>query len=155
MDPPSADYQKVDTINTEANEAYTEIAFISSLNQNRYDQLINDLHNAFKMGWDEYPKEPTSAYDPSMNWKGETWSVAVPNNDGLEFLTDNIGQDGDMHTTYGSVIPTRDRNPLGHHICVMKHYTKTSPERYKSNTSGKKEKQTGTYPKAPATQERA
>ena len=72
MDPPSADYQKVDTINTEANEANTEIAFISSLNQNRYDQLINDLHNAFKMGWDEYPKEPTSAYDPSMNWKGKT-----------------------------------------------------------------------------------
>ena len=82
-------------------------AFLSDLNHNRYGHLMNDMHNAFKMGRDEYPKTLTSVYDFAINWKGNTGSVTVPSNDVVAFVTDYIGQDGDVQATDGSVILTR------------------------------------------------
>ena len=67
MDPPNADHKHVETAKTEANEAYKEIAFLSGLNQNKYGQLINYIHNAFRMGWSEYINDLTRAYNLAIN----------------------------------------------------------------------------------------
>ena len=48
---------------------------------------MNELHNAFRMGWVKYPKTLTSAYYLATNWKGDTGSIGVPPNDGVEFVT--------------------------------------------------------------------
>ena len=48
------------------------MALLSGLKQGRYGVLLNDLHNDLQMGRDEYPKILTSAYDLSINWKGNT-----------------------------------------------------------------------------------
>ena len=39
------------------------IDFLSGINQNIYGQLMNEIHNVFKMGWDEYTRDLTSAYN--------------------------------------------------------------------------------------------
>ena len=38
---------------TVTEEAYTDTAFLSGLNNTRFGALLNDLHNAFFMGRDE------------------------------------------------------------------------------------------------------
>ena len=48
-------------------EAYMATAFLSGLNNARYGALLNELHNAFYMGRNEYPKTLTSAYDLAIN----------------------------------------------------------------------------------------
>ena len=47
-------------------------AFLSGLNRARYGVLLNELHNAFRMGRDEYPKTLTAVYDLAINWEGDT-----------------------------------------------------------------------------------
>ena len=81
MDLTNTDYQQVETENKEAKETYTKIYLLSGLNYNRYIQLINYLHNAFRMVCDNYPKDLTSAYELAINCKGNTVYVAVPPND--------------------------------------------------------------------------
>ena len=117
MDPPNADDKQAETANTEANESYIEVTFLSGLTQNKYGQLINYIHNDFRMGWDEYPNDLTRAYNLDINWKVEAGYVAIPPYYGLDLLTENIVQDSDMHATYGSVILTRDRYQVECHIC--------------------------------------
>ena len=48
------------------------MAFLSEINNARYEALLNELHNAFCMGRDEYPRTLTYAYDLEINWKGDT-----------------------------------------------------------------------------------
>ena len=47
--------------------------------------LINDLHNAFRMVRNEYPKTLTSAYDLAIKWKGDIKEYSVAPNNGVEF----------------------------------------------------------------------
>ena len=51
--------------------------FLSGINSARYGALLNYLHNAFRMGCNEYPKTLTSAYDLAINWKGDTKGIGV------------------------------------------------------------------------------
>ena len=48
---------------TETEEAYIAMTLLSGLNRARYGVLLNYLHNAFRMGRDEYSKTFTAAYD--------------------------------------------------------------------------------------------
>ena len=52
-------------------------AFLSGLNNSIYGALLNELHNAFHMVRDEYPKTLKSAYDLAINYKGDTKGVGV------------------------------------------------------------------------------
>ena len=85
------DVQQIETAKSESKDAYTVVAFLFGLNQNSYGQLMNDLHNTFRMGRYEYHTYPTTDYDLSKNWKGNPASTAVSPNNGVAFLTKNKG----------------------------------------------------------------
>ena len=46
---------------TTTEEAYMATAFLSGINSARYGVLLKELHNAFHMGRDKYPKTFTAA----------------------------------------------------------------------------------------------
>ena len=129
MNPTDSYDPQVETAKTEAKEAYMAIDFLYVPNHNRYGHIMNKLHNAFRMGWDKYPKDVISTYDLAIKCKGGTVSMAVPPNDGVDFLTDDRGQDRDMHATDGSIILTRSGEPMECHIYVMKHSNNRCPNR--------------------------
>ena len=94
MDPPdAADDQQVETVKTESKDAYMEILFMSGLNHSMIGQLINDLHNSFRMGRNKYPKDITADYYLEINWKGGSTYISVPPNNGVAFLNFYRGQD--------------------------------------------------------------
>ena len=68
-DPDGHTYDKKSAAKNATKEAHMATAFLSGLNQGRYGVLLNDLHNAFWMGCDKYPKTFTAAYYLSINWK--------------------------------------------------------------------------------------
>ena len=74
-------------------------AFLSGLNSARYGVLLNELHNAFYMGRNKYPKTLTSAYDLAINWKGDTKGTDATPNDGVAFATES--KEADVHATDG------------------------------------------------------
>ena len=43
------------------------MAFLSVINSARYGVLLNELHKAFHMGRNEYPKTLTATYDLAIN----------------------------------------------------------------------------------------
>ena len=65
--PSGAKNQQIETAKTEAKEDYMPFAFLSGTNIHRYGMLMNELHNTFSMGWDEYPNTLTDAYDLAIN----------------------------------------------------------------------------------------
>ena len=138
--PPNTKYQKVETTKKYAKEDYMEVFFPSGLNHNRYVQFMNELHNAFRIGQDYYPKMIISVYGLVINWKGNTGSVAVHQDDGVVIVTDDRGKDGYMHATDRSVILTRYVNPVECHICGLKHFSRNFPGRENSYTQGNKYK---------------
>ena len=73
--------------------------FLSGLKRAIYGVLLNDLHNVFRMGCDEYPKTLTAAYDFAINWKGDTKGDSVTPNDGVAFSTKS--EEADLHATNG------------------------------------------------------
>ena len=91
--------QQVETRKTEAKDAYISTALLSALNHNRYGNLMNTLHINFRMIQNEYPKDLTTAYDLTINWKKELTSMAIIPINGLDFLTDDRVQDEEVHTT--------------------------------------------------------
>ena len=109
---PNADDSEVDTAKTKSKKAYMSISFMSDINHNRYGQLRNKLHNAFRMVWYAYPKDLVNTYDLAISWKGKTEYMAKPTNDGVDFLTDDRLKDGDVHVIYGLVILTRSGKPV-------------------------------------------
>ena len=109
-------------------------AFLLGLKNARYRALIDELHNAFYIGCDEYPKILTSAYDLSINWKGDTKGVGVTPNDGVAFTTKSEG--AYIHTMYG-VKMTQTGKPVICHICGKNHYNNRCPDR-EDRTPGKK-----------------
>ena len=48
--------------------------------------LLNEKHNAFHTGRDEYPKILKAAYDLAINWKGDIKGIGVMPNDGVAFF---------------------------------------------------------------------
>ena len=107
-------------------EAYMATAFLSGLNNSRYGALINNLHNAFCMGHDEYPKTLTSSYDLAINWKGYTKGVRMTPNDGMAFTTEE--EEADVHATDG-VNMARTGKPVICHICGNNHYSNRCQDR--------------------------
>ena len=92
-------------------------------------QTDNEIHNAFRMGQDDYSKTLTSAYDLAINWKGDTGSVAITPNYGVAFINDDRGKYSNVHTTDGSVILTMFGDPVECHICGLNQYTNKCPSR--------------------------
>ena len=123
------------TYKTAIEEAYMDTAFLSGMNNARYGALLNDLHNTFRMGHNEYPKTLTSAYNLSINWKGDTKGVGVTPNDGVAFTTES--EEADIHITDG-VKMTQTGKPVICHICGKNNYSNICPDR-EDGTPGKKE----------------
>ena len=94
---PTEEEKNVAKIATE--EAYMATAFLSGLNNSRYGALLNELHNAFRMGRDECPKTLTSVYDLTINWKGDRKGIGVTPNDGVAFTTE--AEEADVYATDG------------------------------------------------------
>ena len=69
--------------------------FLSGLDNARYRALLNDMHNAFRMGHNEYPKTLTSTYELAINWKGDSKGFGVTPNDGVAFTT--MADEVDVH----------------------------------------------------------
>ena len=93
-------------------------AFLSGLNNARYGALLNELYNDFRMGRDEYPKTLTSAYNLTINWKGDSKGIGVTPNDGVAFNTK--ADEVDVHVTNG-VKMSRTSKPVICHICGKNH----------------------------------
>ena len=102
------------------------MTLLSGLNRSRYGVLLNYLHNAFRMGRDEYSKTFTAAYDLEINWKGDTKGTGVMPNDGVAFTTKS--EEADVHATDGMKL-TRMRKPVICHICGKNHYANRCPYR--------------------------
>ena len=96
--------------------------------------LLNEKHNAFHTGRDEYPKTLTSAYDLVINWKGYTKRVGVTQNDSVYFTAES--EEVDIHTTDG-VKMTRIGKTMIFHICGKNHYASRCPD-MEDVTPGKK-----------------
>ena len=73
--------------------------FLSGLNNAIYGVLINELHNAFRIGRNKYPKTLKSAYGLAINWKEDTKVSSVTPNDRLAFTTES--EEADVHATDG------------------------------------------------------
>ena len=74
---------------TATEEAYMAKAFLSGINSARYRKLLNELHNAFRIGRNKYPKALTAAYDLEINWRGDTKGAGVTPNAGVAFATES------------------------------------------------------------------
>ena len=61
-------------------------------------------------------------------------AVGSPNA-GLEFYTDERGDDADVHVMYGKVILTHGGKPMEYQICGQNHYENKFPDRDKSTYS--------------------
>ena len=84
-----------------------------------------------------------------INWKGDTGPVTPPPYDGVAFITDDRGQDGNVHATDGSVILTRDGRSVQCHISGINKCAKKFPDREDSENQGKeKAEQPGIDPTA-------
>ena len=98
--------------------------------------LLNDIHNAFRMGRNNYPKTLTVPYDLAVNWEGYTKGSSVSPNDGLVFTTES--EEVEVHATNGINI-TQSGKPVVCHICINNHYVNRCPDR-EDSASKKKQK---------------
>ena len=94
-------------------------ALLSGLNSARYGVLLDDLHIAFRMGRNEYPKTLTYSYDLEINWKGYTKGIGVTPNDDVAFTTES--EVADVHATDGMKLMQTVKLVICH-ICVKNHY---------------------------------
>ena len=99
--------------------SFSTTAFLSGLNRSRYGALLDELHNAFLMGRNKYPKTLISAYDLAINWKGDTKGVGVTPNDSIAFTTES--EEADVHATDGLNM-TQTGKPVICHICGKNNY---------------------------------
>ena len=128
-DPDNPTENETAVSNTATEEAYMATAFLPGLNRARYGVIINELHNAFRMGRDEHPKTLTAAYDLAINWKGDTKGTGVTPDNGAAFTTEL--EDADVNATDGMKL-LRMGKPVICHICGKNHYAKRCPYREES-----------------------
>ena len=74
-------------------------AFLAGPNQGIYGVLLNELHNAFRVGCDKYLKMLTASYNLEINWKGYTKGSSMAPNDGMALTI--ILEEADVHATNG------------------------------------------------------
>jgi hypothetical protein len=106
----------------EANERSVAIAFISNADKTRYGRLIEDLHNNYLMGQDNYPRTLNQAYNLLVNWQQDPRNMiqygAGPN-DGIVFAhrgEQDDQSDGEEGTVLAQEAPRRGRN-ISHITC--------------------------------------
>ena len=116
---------------SESIEAYIYTAYVAGLSQHWFGQMLNNLHNAFRMGQYEYPKDLTSAYDQAINWKGYKQPTYIPPNNGLAFIQKEEEEGGVHANIVQKVQMIRSGNPVECHIYGTNHYT----ENYHSKTN--------------------
>ena len=85
VDPDNTMANDMAAANNSTKEAYMATEFLSSLNRGRYGDMLNELHNAFHMGRDKYPKTLTAAYNLAINWKGAAKGHNLTPKSGVEF----------------------------------------------------------------------
>ena len=78
---------KKEVSNNSTKEVYMAPEFLSGFKRGRYGVLLNDIHNAFWMGHNKYPKTLKSADYLSINWKGDSKRSSVALNKGTAFTT--------------------------------------------------------------------
>ena len=96
-DPDNPTENETAAAKTATEEAYMATTYLSGLKSARYGVLLNELHNAFRMGGNKYPKTLTDSYDLEINWRGGTKGTRVTPNGGVAFTTKS--KEADLHAT--------------------------------------------------------
>ena len=84
---------EINIATAEAKECFDAAAFLSGLNAQRYQSLVNELSDANLNGRDKYPRSVVAAYKPVTNWNGATTPPALKPHTGVTFT--QAGQDDD------------------------------------------------------------
>ena len=88
------------------------MAFLSGLNRGRYGMLLNNLHNAFRTGHNEYPKTLMVAYDLAINYKGDAKGPNMAPNNSVAFGTES--EEADIHAIDGMKITSSGKPVICH-----------------------------------------
>ena len=64
-----------------------DIAFLSGLSRDKYQDLLDDLSNLYLAGRNEYSKTVVHAYNLVTNWKVKKTAGQIKLNDSLNFNT--------------------------------------------------------------------
>ena len=125
----SANLTKQQEALDKAQEAYAAIVFLCTLNRDRYQDLLNELVNAYLKGRDDYLKTLVAAHKLVTNWRGEQKPQHNDcTNDGLNFVQKG---DKDVHTTKGShsnKLLRKDGSLVKCHIYGANHYRNSFPK---------------------------
>ena len=103
--------------------------YVAGLNQHRFGQMLDNLHNDFRIGRDEYPKDLTSEYDLVINQKGDKRPNHITPNYGMAFIQ-QVEEEGDVHANSDQKVQMiRASKPVERHICGANHYANECPQR--------------------------
>ena len=131
LTPDNASAAEITQATTNSKEAYEAMSFLSGLNVDRYQDLLDELANSYLNGRDEYPKNLVATYKLVTNWKGKTKPPRQNYNDGVNFNT--MGEeevDGQTHlTTDDKILCRRDGTPVRCIICGENHYPNKCPNK--------------------------
>ena len=127
----SATLSEKEAAATEGRDAYEAMAFLAGLNPDRYQDLLNELANAFNAGRDEYPKTLTDAHKYVTSWIGSRRQPgAGRTSDAVAFVTQEDApekkEEGQSHATDG-VLRRRNGTPVECYICGGNHLKPDCP----------------------------
>ena len=90
-DQSTTDPTLLDKANEYAKNAFKAVVFWCGFNSHWYQDLINNLANAYINGQDEYPKNTVEAYKLITNWRGGQSQLAVQLDLAASFLQQDDG----------------------------------------------------------------
>ena len=123
---------ELEAAKVEAKEQFDAAAFLSGLNYQRYQTLVDELSNSFLNGRDKYPRLVVAAYKLVTNWKGLLAAPALKPNSGVTIAQAGNEQQEAQHTTTNAtkgILKRRDGMPVVCKICSDNHYTNECPDK--------------------------
>ena len=113
INPTEANSEEISDATARSSDAYEAMAFLSGLNKDRYQELLDDLANSYLNGRDEYPKNLVASYKLVTNWKGSFKPHRSKTNDGVNF---------NIVDSESGVLNRKDGTPVKCRRCGGNHY---------------------------------
>ena len=104
----------------EAKDTYEAMVFLCSLNKERYQDLLDQLVNAYLSGRGEYPKTLISAYNLVTNWRGGNQQPCVKPNNGVAFNT--VKEEDDKTNQDNGIVRSKAGKIVKCFICNGNHF---------------------------------
>ena len=112
----------------ESKEAYLAMAFLNGLNKYKYQDLMDELSNAYLTGRDEYSKNIVDTYNLVTNWKNKKNMNRIKYNDGVNFNTiDENGDDPEYINANRGILRTKKGYPVKCFHCGDNHFKSDCP----------------------------